>query len=357
MITATRAAVIAIMILIVPARADDRIAVSLAHTQPQNAGIDPAAVVASVFKREVEAATAGRIQIDIFPDGQVGGNREMAGLVAEGVIDSALVTIGGMLPRYPLAGVLQMPFVVESTAAARDLYDGPFGQRLTADIEARTGMIVLGFADSGGLQVITNSQRPLRTAEDFKGLKIRSIQGGDVLDSLIRALGAVPVLVSSRDEMRALANGVVDGQMNTPTVLINRRYDLVQGFITQTNHLALPYVWLFNRRTFGSLSPPQQQALRASARQAVAASWAMTLAAEQSGRNQQILGRRMELTFLTPQQREALRAITQPKVREAILKSLGDEGRLWLEAFLTAGGGDCQANGGRQGRCSTSRAN
>ena len=308
----------------------------LAHAQPQNAATDPAAATASEFSRQLAKLSGGGLKAAIFPDGQLGGNRDMAQLVAKGVLQSALVTVGGLTTLYPPIAVTGMPFMLDSPEAAYALYDGPFGQALATDFERRTGLVVLGFADAGGLHVLTNSKRPVRSPADLDGMKIRTIPGYEALDAMIRALGAKPVKVSSREEFQSLEAGILDGQMNPPSVILSRRYYLAQGFATLTGHLYSPYVWIFNRAAFDTLSAAEQQAVRDAARQAITAGRALSNRLDHSERGVAGLGKRMEVHALTASERAAFKAATQPKVAETLTKSLGEDGTRLLADFTEA---------------------
>ena len=74
-----------------------------------------------------------------------------------------------------MIGVLDVPFAYPNIAATYEVFDGPFGQKLAADITKKTGLEVLGFGDSGGFFAFTNSKRPIKSPEDMKGLKIRTM--------------------------------------------------------------------------------------------------------------------------------------------------------------------------------------
>lgn len=310
--------------------------VHLAHSQPQDAAVDPAAAAASQFRRSLDELSGGSLKAALFPDGQLGGNRDMAGLVAKGVLHSALVTAGGLAPLYPPMAVTSMPFALDRPQAAYALYDGEFGQRLAADIERRTGLVVLGFADAGGMHVLTNSRRPIAGPADMAGLKIRTIPGYETLDTMIRALGAVPVKVSSRDEFQALEMGVIDGQMNPPSVVLGRRYHHVQTHATLTNHLYSPYVWIYNRAAFETLTPEGQQAVREAARRAIAAGRDLSGKLDHSERGADGLGRRLTVQPLAPQARDSFKSATQAKVTEVLTARLNDEGRSLLADFMSA---------------------
>ena len=266
-----------VVAIALPARAEDvPLDIALAHAQPQDAATDPAAAIASEFRHRLGELSGGALRVGIFPDGQLGGNRDMAKLVMQGVISSALVTVGGIAPFYPLITVTGMPFALDNPEAAYALYDGPFGRALAADMERRTGVVVLGFGDAGGFHVITNSRHPIHSPADMAGLKIRTIPGYDALDAMIRGLGAIPVKVSSREEFQSLETHIIDGQTNPPSVVLGRHYYHVQTYATLTGHLYAPYVWIFNRDAFNRLSAAEQDQVREAARLAITAGRALS---------------------------------------------------------------------------------
>lgn len=318
-----------------PAAAAER-QIILAHAQQQDPENDPAAAMAQAFKTALEAATGGSLSVEVFPDSQLGGNRDMAKLVEKGVIHSAIVTVGGIAPVYPLIAVAQIPFVIDSPAAAYAVFDGPFGQRLAAEIGRRTGFHVLGFGDAGGFFVLTNSKQPIRSPDDMKGLRVRTIPGFAVLDTMITALGATPVRVSSREEFTSLAAGIIDGQMNSVPVIVGRRYDEVQRHLTLTNHAYAPYVWVIGKRFFEGLGADERAAVENAARKAIAAGRDLARRIEASERGLPALERRMQVHEPTAEQRRAFQAIAQPKVTAYIAATFGDEGVGLMEAFFAA---------------------
>ena len=87
------------------------------------------------------------------------------------------------------------------------------------DIEAKTGMKTLGFSDSGGFFQITNSKHPIKTIEDMKGLKIRTM-GLETHKKLISALGGQPAAIAWSEIYTSLQTGVADGQMNPAPIVI-----------------------------------------------------------------------------------------------------------------------------------------
>lgn len=310
--------------------------IHLAHAQPQSADSDPAAATASAFRKSLPELSGGTLRVAIFPEGQLGGNRDMAALVAKGVIHSALVTVGGLAPLYPPIAVTAIPFALDNPEAAEALFDGPFGQAMAADIEKRTGLMVLGYADPGGMHALTNSKRPIRTPADMAGLKIRTIPGYDAMEAMIRALGAKPVKVSSKEELSSLEAGIIDGQTNPPTVILSRRYHLVQHYATLTAHLYSPYVWVFNRAAFDTLEEGQRAALLEAAKRAVAAGRELGDKVDHSEWGTAGLGRRMQVTPLGPAERAAFAAATRGPVTDALARKMGDQDAGLIADFLDA---------------------
>ena len=311
----------------------------LAHTQKQDPASEPAAVQAAEFKRQVEALTGGTVKVGIFPDGQLGGNRDMAGLVSRGVIQSAFVTAGGLASLYPPIAVLEMPFVLSSRAAAYAVYDGAFGRGLAADIEKKTGLTVLGYGDGGGFFAISKSRRSLHSPSDMRGLRIRTVSGFAVLDVMIRSLGATPVNVSPNEQYAALATGLIDGEISPPMLMLSSHFDEVQKYVTLTEHLYVPTVWIFNRDAFARLTPSEQSAVRQAADAAVAAGRATARKIEAADGGIPALRRRMSVSSLSEAEHDAFKAVTQPAVAAEIVKTQGPDGARLLDAFLKAAEG------------------
>jgi TRAP-type transport system periplasmic protein len=310
----------------------------LAHTEKQDSASVPVAAMAAEFKRQVESLSAGRIKVGIFPAGQLGGNREITRLVGRNVVQSCFATVGGVAPAYPALAVTQIPFAAKSEAAAQAAYDGAFGRLLAEGIERRTGMMVLGYGDGGGMAVLTNSRRPVREPEDLHGLKIRVIPGFKPQEVMVRALGAVPVAISSREELSALAAGVADGQMNTPQVILANRFDEVQKHLTLTEHLYAPLLWLFNRQNFDGLDADGQRAVRQAATSALALGRRLAAEVQASERGMPALLRRLKVLRLSAGQRESFRRLAQGPVIAQVAAGLDGEGRLLMESFLRGQG-------------------
>ncbi|WP_161539735.1 TRAP transporter substrate-binding protein DctP [Paramagnetospirillum kuznetsovii] len=317
-------------------QAEPAVEIHLAHSQRQTSASDAVSVTAAAFKDILESQSNGAVIVRMHPESRLGGNREMAKLVEHNVIQTALITVGGVAPFYPMVAVTQVPFLIPDRAVARQVYDGPFGQALAADMAAKTGFEILGFADPSGFQIITNSSRPIVSAKDMAGLKIRAVPGFSALDAMIRGMGATPVKVSSKEERNALSSGVVDGQSNPAAIILAQRFDDVQKFATLTNHLYSPYVWVFNQDAFRGLSPEIQSHIRAAATKAIALGTKAAEDWENSESGIRLLCHRLKCQDLDAARRAEFAAVTQPVVLERLQDNLGPDGQDWITRFQDA---------------------
>lgn len=328
-------ALVGLMLLAANPAAAGQIQIFLAHAQPQTPSNDTVAAVAEEFRRILKEDSDGRVDVEIFPDGILGGNRDMTALAEKGVIQSALVTVGGVTPFYPPLMVTQLPFAFETVADAHATLDGPFGAAMAEDFKARTKLTLLGFADPGGFHVLTSLDREVETPDDMWGLRLRAIPGFAPLNAMIEAVMARPVDVSSRDVLAMLSTGALDGQLNPPSVIMANGFDIVQKQATLLNVLYSPYVWVFNSASLKAMSDADAALVRRAARQALVKG--RQLAGNLDRTEQGLLGltKRMTVRALNDAQRDAFRQVMQPPVQDAIVAALGDDSA-WMGRFLDA---------------------
>lgn len=324
----------ALLLTALPARAEP-VQIFLAHAQPQLSASDPVAAVAAEFRRLLAERSQGRLVVEIFPDSMLGGNRDMASLTNKGIIQSALVTVGGVTALYPPLMATQLPFAFDTIAQARQVLAGPFARAMEADMAARTKLTLLGFADPGGFHVLTNLDRPITDPNDMWGLRLRAIPGFAPLDAMITAVNARPVQVSSRDELSMLAMGAIDGQMSPPAVIMARNFDTVQRYATFLDALYSPYVWLFNTASLNALNAADATLVRQAATDALAFGRKTVDAIDKTERGRVGLAKRLTVLTLSPDERREFKQVIQPPVEEAIVEALGKDAG-WMDKFRAA---------------------
>lgn len=315
------------------AQAADQKILYLAHLNKNDEADNPTAAMAVAFKRELEARSAGAIQVEIFPEGQLGGDAQVNELVKKGVIQSSISSVGGLGKLYPLIGVLDFPFAFRELKETYGLFDGPFGQKLGADIAAKSGLRVLGFGDTGGLFIITNSKRPVKSPDDMKGLRFR-VMGVDSHKSFVKCLGGEPVGIAWNELYAALRAGLADGQMNPVSIVRFGKLDEVQKFATVTNHIYTPYVWTMNDAFMQSLSEDERRWVAEAAAKGIAASRALASASHEQALS--AIKSRLQVVQPTEKEIEAFRKIAQPAMAQLIGEKLDAEGLTWLAAFEQA---------------------
>jgi TRAP-type C4-dicarboxylate transport system substrate-binding protein len=256
-------------------------------------------------------------------------------LVGDGIIQSAISSTVGVERIYPLLGVLDLPFVFPSIATTYAVLDGPFGQRLSADITRKTGLHVLGFGDSGGFFAITNSKRPIKSPADMAGLKIRTM-GLETHNVIVRSLGADAVPLAFSELYGALKTGAVDGEINPVPVIRFAQLDQVQKYLTATRLIIAPYVWVMNGRFWDDLSARDKALIDDAARAAIIANRGFNRLIEASERGLPALKQHMDVYVPTAAELNAFREAAEPAVRAYIEKTFGHEGTDLLESLLAA---------------------
>ncbi|MEL6921640.1 MAG: TRAP transporter substrate-binding protein DctP, partial [Pseudomonadota bacterium] len=240
----------------------------------------------------------------------------------DGVIQATLTSTGALASYYPRIDVLNLPFAFANNAATYEVFDGPFGEALAADIEATLGdVVVLGFPDTGGFFAVTNSQRPIADLADFDGIRIRTMTLPSH-QTIVQALGAEAYPLSWGEVYSGLQTGVIDGQMNPVPIISFANFAEVQQYMTLTNHLFSPYTFMINRAFFESLSESEQATLRVAAENCVTASRGLSRIIEASDRGLAGLMDQIDVTALSTEQRAAMAGATQPAFEAHVAENL-----------------------------------
>ena len=213
-----------------------------------------------------------RIEIQVFPDAQLGSDVNILEGMKLGTHDALIV--GSPLTNVDTKFFLfDLPYLFNTREDVEKVTKGEIGELLNASLEEK-GYVNLGYWFTGWRQ-ITNNVRPIYTPEDLKGLKIR-ISTSPSRQALFEQLGAAPAALSASETFSALQQGVVDGQENPIYVLVTSAYQDVQKYASITNHLVLVYEVVFAKDKWDSYLEDVQQALREAAQLVQDESWAMT---------------------------------------------------------------------------------
>jgi tripartite ATP-independent transporter DctP family solute receptor len=307
----------------------------LHHLNKDDPFDNPTGAMATVFKSLVESGTNGAIEVQTFPSGQLGKDKDVVQQVKAGVIQSGIHSVGGFASVYPLIGVLDIPFAFPTISKTYEVFDGPFGKQLAADIDQKTGLHTLGFGDSGGFFNLTNSKRPIHTPADMDGVKIRTM-GLDTHKAIITAMGGQPAAISWSEVYTALQTGVADGQMNPIPIIAFAKFQEVQKYLTLSGHIFAPYVWVINQDFWNSLSADEKSVVESAVKSAIVAGRGMGRVIEASDRGLKELSKHMEVNTLTAAEKEEFRKVAVPAVKKLIAEKFGADGEKLMNAFLEA---------------------
>ncbi len=309
----------------------------LAHLNPEDPFQSHSGSMTAVFKSLVESASNGEIEVQLFANGQLGKDNEVIDQVSAGIVESTISSSGGVAQSYPPIGVFDIPFAFPNIGVASRVItkESSFGKKLVADMEAKTGMKVMGVIDSGGFFAITNSKRPITSVEDMEGLRIRTMTL-PTHEAIISSLGGRPTPLPWAEVYTALQTGVADGQMNPVPIIAFAKFDEVQEFLSVTNHIITPYVWLMNQDFYNGLSDEHRTIVNWASEVATEAGRSMSRVIEASERGLPALAAKMEVNVIPPAEMEKFAAEAQPAVRDLIADTYGAEGTDMLEALLAS---------------------
>jgi tripartite ATP-independent transporter DctP family solute receptor len=248
-----------------PARAQAKAAFKASDVQPPGY---PTVAATENLGKKLEAATNGRLSVQMFPSMQLGGEKETIEQTQIGAIQMLRVSVGSMGPIVDDINVVNMPFLFKNTAHAQRMMDGPIGQELLDKITAspNAGLVALCWMDSGA-RSLYNTKRPIKTIEDLKGLKFRVI-GNPIFVDMMNALGGNGVAMGYDQVFSALQTGVIDGAENNPPSYVFSNHYAAAKYYSLTEHLIIPEVLVFSKKAWTSLSNDDQTLIKKFAREA-----------------------------------------------------------------------------------------
>lgn len=216
------------------ANADDKkFVLKLAHADSTDLTLSRKAVMTEYFAKEVKAKSQGRIDVQIFGGGALGGEKEYIEGIKNGFIQAGVAS-GAMATYYPNAMVTDIPYLFESAAVADKVMGGAFGEKLKQDFFASTKMHNLCFGEVG-FRHFTSGKVAIHSPKDLAGMKIR-VQDSPLYITEMKALGAQPTPIAWPEVYTALQTGVVDGHENPIPSIISAKLYEVQKHVTLDGH-------------------------------------------------------------------------------------------------------------------------
>src|SRR5256885_9859931 len=213
------------------------------------------------MSKKLDQATNGRLSIQMYASMQLGGEKEVIEQAQVGAIQFARVSVGTLGPVVDDLNVLNLPFVFRDVAHMRKVVDGAIGQQLLDKVTANPNAKLVGLCwMDAGARSFYDTKRPIKSIADLKGLKIRVI-GNPIFVDMANALGANGVAMGYDQVFSALQTGVIDGAENNPPSFVFDNHYQVAKYYTLTEHLIVPEIVVFSKKTWDALSKDDQALL------------------------------------------------------------------------------------------------
>lgn len=211
------------------------------------------------IKDEIETATDGRYQLETYHSSQLGSDRDMLEGTVMGTYQFALVPSTFISAYVDDFNVFEFPFLFNDTEHFFDVMESDVAREM-GDKLAEHGLVWLGNG-MNGILTVSNSQRDLRTLDDFKGLKLRCIDSNIQVEA-VNLLGATGTVVNWGETYTALQQRTIDGVITTGSGFLSGKIYEVNKFHTAFNMFYTPITAVVNKEYWDSLSTEDQQLIR-----------------------------------------------------------------------------------------------
>ncbi|HEY0184647.1 MAG TPA: TRAP transporter substrate-binding protein [Rhodopila sp.] len=204
----------------------------------------------------IKAATNGQVDIQVFPNNQLGSDTDMLSQLRSGAID--FFTLSGLIlaTLVPAASINGIGFAFKDYASVWQAMDGKLGAYVRSEIDKR-GLVAMDKIWDNGFRQITSSTHPVKEPADLKGFKIR-VPVSPLWTSMFQALGASPISINFSEVYSALQTKIAEGQENPLSLIEIAKLYEVQKYVSMTSHMWDGFWMLGNKRSFSALPPDAQ---------------------------------------------------------------------------------------------------
>ena len=272
------------------------------------------------FAEQVEKETNGQIKVEVFPDSQLGGERDNFEGLQLGSLQASIVSTAVSSAFSPDLSILDLPFLFKDNQAAYNVLDGEIGSKLLDQLSEQ-GVIGMNFWENG-YRYLTNSVKEVKTPDDLKGLKIRTMESPIHLD-MWTELGALPTPMAFPELFSALQQGIIDGQENPYVVTATNRFYEVQDYLTVTQHVYGANIFLISKEFWDELSDDEKNIITIAGEEAK--EYQREVEQEQAEEFLALLKEKgMKITELTSEEKQLFIDKVQP-IYEKYSKLIGEE--------------------------------
>jgi tripartite ATP-independent transporter DctP family solute receptor len=240
---------------------ENSVTLRLAHNQSETHPVHKSLVE---FAKLVEEKTDGSINVQLYPNGQLGSEREVIELTQTGAIDVAKVSASALESFNDVYSLFSLPYLFDD----REHYYSVMNSDIAQDIYQTTdkiGFIGLTFYDSGIRNFYTKN-KAIMHPDDLKGLKIR-VQPSATAIEMIKLMGGAPTPMSFGEVYTAMQQGVIDGSENNETALTDNNHGEVAKQYSYSEHSIVPDILIMNNDRLQELTEEQRKAISEAAKE------------------------------------------------------------------------------------------
>jgi len=241
--------------------------IKLGWTTTDNAQDDPYAMGAHAFKAELEKRLSGAVTVQLYPNRQLGDEKQMLEGLRFGTVDAAIITNAVIAQLEPAMQLNDLPFLFANAEQARRALDGRVGQEFAKKLDAR-GLVVLGYME-GGFRHMLNNKRPVDTPADVASVKYRVMQNPVYID-MFNALGGSAVPMAWGETYTAVQQGTIDGLEIPLPIVLAAKFPEITKYLSLTSHTYSAIPLLMSKRALAKLTPEQRAAVLAAGQAATA---------------------------------------------------------------------------------------
>jgi tripartite ATP-independent transporter DctP family solute receptor len=218
----------------------------------------PAADQIDAVAENVAERTDGRVELDVYPDSQLGSETEMLEQIQVGSMQAGAIMVGSMQTLDMRMAIEDLPYMWADIENAREAYRGEFGEEL-AGIMDEQGMTQIGYLE-WGFRHITNNDRPIVEPEDLEGMNIRVAETALRVDAF-EQVGALPTVMAFSEVYGALQQGALDAQENPLANIVAPRFYEVQDYLSLTGHFYNTVMVVAESDIWDDISEEDQQVI------------------------------------------------------------------------------------------------
>jgi len=259
-------AVLGLSLIPVAVQAQNKTVIKIGWTTSDGAQ-DPYAMGARAFKTAVERDSNGSLEVQLYPNRQLGDERQLLEGMRFGTVDGGVITNAVIAQIEPAFSVNDLPFLFSNEDQAHKAFDGAVGVELSKRLLSK-GIVMLGYME-GGFRNMINNKRPVTSPGDVQGVKYRVMQNPVFID-MFTSLGGSAIPMAWGETFTAVQQGTIDGLEIPLAVIDANKYYEVTKYLSLTNHTYSMIGLTMSKRSLDKLTPEQRKAIMSAAKSSTA---------------------------------------------------------------------------------------